>query len=117
MITPEIIKKFQQILKEKRDYLEKKIKELRVVTDFGDGAGSVDEEVDESAQYDNQLSLMQNFKDQLVNVEGALNKMSKNKYGVCEKCRQEIDDAVLKADPESRLCRQCKQKINKLKEK
>lgn len=115
MINSEIIKKFQQFLEDKRKYLEKKIKELKIVTNFGDDAGSLDEEIDESAQYDNQLSLMQNFKEQLVNVEGALKKISKEKYGVCEKCHQEIEEVVLKAEPESRLCRQCKQKINKMK--
>jgi len=82
---------------------------LKIVPDFGDDIDSLEEEADESAAYDNQLALMESFKERVADIELALDKMQKNKYGICEKCGKEISIRVLEASPESKLCQMDKQ--------
>jgi len=37
-----------------------------------------------------------------------LEKIKKNTYGRCEKCEQEIEEKLLKIQPETKLCLKCK---------
>jgi len=99
-------------LEEEKIDLENEIEKLKVAPDFGDDVDSGEEESDESAATDNQMSMMETFKERLANVETALEKMQNDKYGICEKCGEEISMQVLEVDPESRLCKTDKQKEN-----
>ena len=110
MLTKEEIQKFKNKLEEEKTNLENEVKELKVVPDFGNDNDSFEEETDESQAYGNQLSLMQTFKERLADIEAALDKIRKGKYGVCEKCGKEISVKVLDISPESRLCQTDKQK-------
>jgi len=76
--------------------------------DFGDDIDSGDEEADETEEFGNQLSISQTYKEHLADVDTALEKMKKKKYGICERCGKKISLDVLKAAPESRLCKKCK---------
>lgn len=89
--------------------IEKKVKSLYEAPNFGDEV-DFDEETSETAGLDNQLSIAQAYKERLTKVDSALNKIKKGKYGICEKCGAEISLDVLKAVPESRLCKECKKK-------
>jgi len=44
----------------------------------------------------------------LKNVDLALEKIKKGKYGICEKCGKEIEEKRLEVYPEARLCQKCK---------
>ena len=52
----------------------------------------------------------QTYKERLADIDSALKKIKNGKYGVCEKCKKEISLKLLKIDPESRMCQECKKK-------
>jgi len=90
--------------------LEKKIKSLYKVPKFGDDVDAGDEEAAETEEFGTQLSIAQALKERLAEIELALKKIEEGKYGICEKCGKKISLDVLKAVPESRLCKECKKK-------
>jgi len=78
------------------------------VPEFGSDVDSGDEEADEAEEFGTQLSIAQVLKERLADIELALKKIEEGKYGICEKCGGKISLDVLKAVPESRLCKKCK---------
>jgi len=72
--------------------------------------GSMEEEADEVQEYGNMLPVEYSLELKLRDVESALEKIKKNKYGVCEKCGKEIEEKRLLACPEARICSSCYQK-------
>ena len=66
------------------------------------------EEADEAEELSNNLGMQDTLKSRLQDIEAALDKMAQGKYGKCEKCGMDIEPEVLKVNPESRLCRDCK---------
>lgn len=103
------LEKLKNKLETEKGYLEEEVKKLNVTPDFGNDADSGEEEADESAAYDDQLSLMENYKNRLADIDLALTKMENGKYGICEKCGEKITIKVLEVSPESRLCQADKQ--------
>lgn len=99
-----------QLIKIKRG-IEKRIKSLYKVPDFGSDVDSGEEESDESEEFSTQLSIAQTYKERLADIDTALGKIEKKKYGVCEKCGKKISLDILKLAPESRLCKECKKKL------
>lgn len=59
------------------------------------------------------LSLSENVKDLLGQVEYALKKMEEGTYGICEMCGKPIPYERLEALPYANLCVTCKQKEEK----
>jgi DnaK suppressor protein len=104
-----ILTQFKNVLFRLKKEIERKIKGFQKKPDFGSDVDP-DEETGESEQFGSQLAIAQDYKERLTNVESALNKIKKGKYGICEKCGKEISLDVLKAAPESRLCKECKKK-------
>jgi DnaK suppressor protein len=98
-----------QLIRLKRG-IESKIKKLYKVPEFGSDVDSGEEESDESEEFGNQLSVAQEYKERLANIDTALKKIERKKYGVCERCGKKISLDVLKIAPESRLCKECKKK-------
>ncbi|MEE8131839.1 MAG: TraR/DksA C4-type zinc finger protein [Candidatus Paceibacterota bacterium] len=95
-------------LKEEKKNIALRIKRLAKIPDFGSDVDSLEEESDESEEYGNQLSVAQVAKNRLADINSALLKIEKDKYGICEKCKKEISLELLKVNPESRLCKNCK---------
>ncbi len=104
-----ILTKFKNQLTGIKKEIEKKVKSLYKTPDFGDEIDP-DVETGETMEFDKQLSIAQTYKERLAKVDSALNKIDKGKYGVCEKCGAKISLDVLKAAPESKLCKNCKKK-------
>jgi len=69
--------------------------------------GSLEEEADEAQEYDNLLSLEHSLELRLKDVILALEKITKNTYGTCEKCGKEIEEQRLLVCPEAKLCIGC----------
>lgn len=69
--------------------------------------GTMEEEADETQEYDNLLSLEQNLELKLKDVNLALEKIKTGEYGKCEKCGKEIEEQRLSVCPEARLCVKC----------
>ncbi len=99
----------EKLLAEQKD-IAKVLAEMPEVPDSGsDVEGEeAEEEADEAEDYSNQLAQKQELKARLLDIKNALDKMHGGKYGVCEDCGQDIEMAVLKVDPESRFCKECK---------
>ena len=72
--------------------------------------GDKEEEADEVQEYDTALSLEHSLELKLRDVNNALEKIEKGKYGTCEKCGKGINKERLKVAPEARLCMACNNK-------
>lgn len=101
------LKKLQSLLTKDKKELEKKVAKLKRV-DFGDDIDSGEEEADEVEEMVTNKALLILFEKRLKGVSEALAKIDKGTYGICEECGKEISVKLLKVDPESKLCQNCK---------
>ena len=74
----------------------------------GSPFGKREEEATESLELERRLALEKQIREQLADVDHALQKFEEGKYGLCEGCGQPIDPARLDALPQARLCLSCK---------
>jgi len=79
----------------------------------GSPFGKREEEATESFELEKRLALEKRVRDQLAEVEHALNKFEQGTYGLCDSCGQPIDPARLEALPHANLCLSCKAKYAK----
>jgi len=80
-----------------------------LIRDSGDGAG--DDQADAGSktfEREHEMSLANNARDMLDQVERALGRISDGSYGVCESCGKPIGKYRLQAFPRATLCRSCK---------
>lgn len=113
MLTKEQKKILEEKLLEERTRVETQIKSLSVEPDFGEQSGAaldVDAEEDETEEILNQEGAEHLFERELARIDHALGKIHEENYGICESCKGEISFDVLEIDPESQLCKACKQK-------
>jgi len=81
-----------------------------LIRDSGDGAG--DDQADAGSktfEREHEMSLANNARDMLEQVEHALARISDGSYGVCESCAKPIGKYRLQAFPRATLCRSCKE--------
>jgi RNA polymerase-binding protein DksA len=81
----------------------------------GSPFGKREEEATETFELEKRLALERRTKDQIADVEHALEKFEKGTYGKCDVCGQTIDPARLEALPHANLCLDCKAKNEKPK--
>lgn len=74
----------------------------------GSPFGKREEEATESLELERRLALERQMRDQLNEVQAALEKFQKDTYGLCERCGKPIDIARLEALPYAKLCVECK---------
>ena len=109
MLNEQMLQKFKEQLEKEAGELEPKVKSLGKMTDFGnDTEGDLSEEADEAEEFSEKIGEREAYKERLADIELALDKISRNEYGKCEKCGGEISLEVLEVNPESRLCKNCK---------
>jgi len=70
--------------------------------------GALDEEADEVEEYTSLLPIERTLEVKLQNIERALEKIKKGKYGRCELCKKEIEEKRLEFMPEAKTCSKCK---------
>jgi len=58
-------------------------------------------------EYERLLPVEYAMETKLQDIEVALEKIEKNKYGQCEKCGKKIPEERISAIPEARFCRDC----------
>ncbi|MDP2650639.1 MAG: TraR/DksA C4-type zinc finger protein [bacterium] len=94
-----------------KDRLEKK---LEAVSPANMEANPGDEEgqADEVEEMVGRVALAEVIRRHLRRVKSALSKMQSKTYGICENCGKEIEEKLLEIDPESRYCRECKQRLH-----
>jgi RNA polymerase-binding protein DksA len=74
----------------------------------GSPFGKREEEATESFELEKRLTLEKRIREQLAEVERALQKFEDGTYGLCDSCGQVIDPARLEALPQASLCLNCK---------
>ncbi|MFC2010800.1 TraR/DksA family transcriptional regulator [Chloroflexota bacterium] len=79
----------------------------------GSPFGKREEEATESFELEKRLALEKQIRDQLAEVERALNKFETGTYGSCDNCGEPIDPARLEVLPQASLCMNCKAKNEK----
>jgi len=94
--------------KEIRDAQQESVGLLR---DGGDGAGNDQADVGSTTlERDHEMSLANNARDMLDQIERALAKIEDGTYGVCESCGNAIGKGRLQAFPRATLCVSCKER-------
>jgi len=81
-----------------------------LIRDSGDGAG--DDQADAGSktfEREHEMSLANNARDMLLQVEHALARLANGTYGPCESCGTPIGKGRLQAFPRATLCLACKQ--------
>jgi len=80
------------------------------IRESADGPGSDQaSSVTESFELEQELSLFNNSRDMLEQVEYALNRIETGTYGACELCAKPIGKSRLRAFPRASLCLPCKE--------
>ncbi len=79
----------------------------------GSPFGKREEEATESFELEKRLVLEKQVKEQLAEIEHALQKFKEGTYGLCDICGRAIDPARLEALPKATLCVDCKEKSAK----
>lgn len=69
--------------------------------------GRMEEEAEEVEEYDSLLSISYTLEKELKKITDALERMKKNKYGVCAKCKKNISKGRLKVYPQANYCVKC----------
>jgi RNA polymerase-binding protein DksA len=81
-----------------------------LIRDSGDGAG--DDQADAGSktfEREHEMSLANNARDMVEQVQHALQRIEQGTYGICESCGRPIGKYRLQAFPRATLCLACKQ--------
>lgn len=107
----------KEVLQSKRQKIKKELEQIarksgrngnRYRLKFPEYGRAEDENADEVAMFVDNLSMGENLKESLEGVEIALQKITSNKYGLCETCGKKIGEKRLKILPTARYCLSCK---------
>lgn len=117
-----LLQKFKQILENEKNVIEKELgkfakkdKKLKGDWDtrfpsFGreTGGSASEKKANEIEEYATLLPIEYNLEIKLKNINLALEKIKKGKYGICENCEKQISQERLKIYPEAKTCKKCK---------
>jgi RNA polymerase-binding protein DksA len=101
----------REIAQRRADYDRAMAELTRLQQASGDGAG--DDQADAGSktfEREQELSIANNRRDLLVQMERAMERLDKGTYGHCESCHEPIMKARLQAFPSATLCVKCKQR-------
>ena len=116
-MNKKLIQKLKEKLEEKKKILERELKKFaerdkerkdnwQTRYPSFDG-GNLEEGADEVEEYVNRLPVEYSLELRLRDVNLALEKIKKGKYGICEKCQKPISQKRLMVSPEARFCMKC----------
>jgi len=71
------------------------------------GGNTLEEAADEVEEYITKLPIEHSLETRLKDIDSALERIEKGKYGKCEKCLKSIPKERLKVYPEARFCLKC----------
>lgn len=113
MISKEYLDNLKSKLEKEKADLEKELSDLNLekIPEMGSDVDHFDEEADEAEEFTTNVGIANAIKERISDIETALKKIKAGTYGVCEKCDGEIGADILNVNPESRLCKPCKQEI------
>ncbi|QQG44143.1 MAG: TraR/DksA C4-type zinc finger protein [Candidatus Roizmanbacteria bacterium] len=117
-LSAEFIKRQEKKLKETRTRIHLRIEELKKNDPFSDpdytsDNAAVDTDAREQIGHQTVEAEIQEMKKRLKDIDLALDKLAKKRYGQCERCVKMIPMPRLKLIPEARYCIECESKIRK----
>lgn len=117
-IDKETLKKLKMRLLEDLRGGKKRIAELKEEDPFSDpdhvnDNAAIDTDVREKLGHETIEAQIQTLIRKLANVENALDKINKGKYGFCESCKENILPDRLELIPEARYCIACERRLIK----
>lgn len=112
------IKKLRVNLESEKEKLFRQVEELKKDDPFSDpdhvsDNAAIDTDVREQVGHETIIAQIKALQRKLSDIDIALEKISKGKYGFCEKCGMAIPQARLKLIPEARWCVSCYQQLFK----
>ncbi len=116
MISKTYIKKVQKKLEEERNKIINQLETLKHEDPFADPDHSndnaaIDTDVREQVGHENIEAQIKNLQIRLEEINYALGKIKKDKYGLCDHCKKPISKARLELIPEARYCIACENKL------
>lgn len=117
-LSKSITKKFKVILEEDREKILAHIEELKEADPFADpdhasDNAAIDTDVREEVGHETISAQIRDLQRRLKDIDLALVKISKGRYGFCEKCGKPIPLARLQLIPEARYCIEDERKLFK----
>lgn len=80
--------------------------------------GEVDVDADEGdpdlAEREKNLALLMAMERKLESINAAIRAIDKGRYGICERCGNQIDPARLEVRPDATLCLNCQREVERL---
>ena len=118
VFSKQFLKNQNETLKADRASTEKQIVDLRKEDPFLDpdhaiDNAAVDTDVREQAGHDSIEAQIKDLTRKLRDIDIALEKSDKNRYGYCEKCSMQIPMPRLELIAEARFCIECERKLYK----
>jgi RNA polymerase-binding protein DksA len=123
-LTPDDLKRIKAQLGEERTDLERQLDELQGASFQGSqsdltGEVGLDEDFADAgtATFDRErdLSIRNNIRDLIDQINRALVRIDEGGYGTCERCGNPIDASRLKALPHASLCLDCKRREERVR--
>jgi DnaK suppressor protein len=101
MITKEFIESQRENILRKIGHLKDDISRSKKYDDLGSAS---EDEAKEFEEFEEKNALATDLEQELSELEAALKRIKDGTYGVCEKCKNPIEEGRLKAFPQSRFC-------------
>lgn len=103
---------------EEKTKIAKQIEELKKDDPFNDpdhasDNAAVDTDVREQGYHDIVEAQINQLQKRVANIDIAVQKIEKGRYGYCEKCNEPIPHARLELVPEARYCVKCESQLRK----
>jgi RNA polymerase-binding transcription factor DksA len=110
-------------LDEEKKLLESELGELGRVDKTGDWEATPDTETnnqdvpdegdmaERAEDYEERSSKLNLLEIRLADINKALSKMGSEEYGICENCKNEIEEDRLEVNPAAKTCKECMEKV------
>lgn len=114
-IKKDLLARKKQLIKDLKSFTKKdeheKDEHHAKFPDYGDKS---DESVQEIDEYTTNLATEKVLESSLRDIDNALSRIAKGKYGICKYCKKEIGEKRLMARPVANTCVSCKMKMQKM---
>lgn len=112
-MQPTELKKYREILEQKRDSLLASAPARTPTTEPGSKSGDWIDQSSQESDLHVHLALKQTDAKLLRAIEEAILRIDQGTYGICRDCEEEIKAVRLEAVPWTRVCIDCKEKQSK----
>ncbi len=104
------LSEYQRKLEERKKALLAEVKSHNTPGSFGNDVDASSEKTDQAEEEGNSQAIAESLREDVNEIDSAIEKIQRGTYGVCEQCGASIETDVLAAAPESALCHSCKKK-------